>query len=66
MPSPATPRLMRCSFSMATEAMGNPSFLDTLSQIMADYAKVAPIETFTASTGDRHPTDVAGSAVPAW
>ncbi len=38
---------------------GKSVFLDTLAGILGDYAKTAPIETFTASTGDKHPTDLA-------
>lgn len=34
--------------------------MSTLSGVLGDYHKTAPIETFTASTRDRHPTDVAG------
>ena len=38
---------------------GKGTFLNTISGIMADYAAVAGMETFTASLGDRHPTDLA-------
>ena len=34
--------------------------LSTVAGIMGDYHRSAPIETFTASNGDRHPTDLAG------
>jgi putative DNA primase/helicase len=39
---------------------GKGVFLNTASGILGDYHKTAPIETFTASNTDRHPTDVAG------
>jgi putative DNA primase/helicase len=38
---------------------GKSVFLNTLSGILGDYAATAPMETFTASLGDRHPTDLA-------
>ncbi|TIQ40898.1 MAG: hypothetical protein E5X49_21100 [Mesorhizobium sp.] len=38
---------------------GKSVFMNTVAGIMADYATTAPMETFTASTGDRHPTDLA-------
>jgi putative DNA primase/helicase len=41
-------------------ANGNSVFLSTLAGILGDYHKTAPIETFTASSYDRHPTDLAG------
>jgi putative DNA primase/helicase len=41
-------------------ANGKSVFLNTLSGIALDYHKTAPIETFTASSNDRHPTDLAG------
>jgi P4 family phage/plasmid primase-like protien len=33
--------------------------INTISAILADYAAVAPMETFTATQGERHPTDLA-------
>ena len=39
---------------------GKSVFLNTLFDIMADYAKRAPAQTFLDSTGERHPTDLAG------
>jgi putative DNA primase/helicase len=39
---------------------GKGVFLNTVSRILGDYHKTAPIETFTASNTDKHPTDVAG------
>jgi putative DNA primase/helicase len=41
-------------------ANGKSVFLNTLAGILGDYHKTAPIETFTASSHDRHPTDLAG------
>jgi len=38
---------------------GKGTCLNTVTSIMGDYAVVAPIETFTASFGDRHPTELA-------
>jgi putative DNA primase/helicase len=46
-------------FLHGTGGNGKGVFLNTLAAILADYATVAPMETFTASPGDRHPTDVA-------
>jgi phage/plasmid-associated DNA primase len=37
---------------------GKGVFLNTMTGILADYALVAPMETFTASANDRHPTDL--------
>jgi putative DNA primase/helicase len=39
---------------------GKGVFLNTLSNIMADYAEVAPMETFVVTQGSRHPTELAG------
>jgi putative DNA primase/helicase len=47
-------------FLYGTGANGKGVFLNTLSGILADYAKVAPMETFIATQGERHPTDLAG------
>lgn len=38
---------------------GKSTFLDTVSGLLGDYATSAPMETFTASGSDRHPTDLA-------
>ena len=38
---------------------GKSVFLNTISRILGDYARVAPMETFTASISDRHPTELA-------
>jgi putative DNA primase/helicase len=39
---------------------GKSVFIDAIGGVMGDYRKVAPIETFTASVTDRHPTELAG------
>ncbi|MEE3502642.1 phage/plasmid primase, P4 family [Acidiphilium acidophilum] len=46
-------------FCYGTGGNGKGVFLNTISAIMADYAAIAGMETFTASTSDRHPTDLA-------
>ena len=38
---------------------GKGVFVNTLTAILGDYARVAPVETFTATKNDRHPTDLA-------
>lgn len=47
-------------FGYGTGANGKSVLIDTLAGIMGDYHKTAPIETFTASSSERHPTDLAG------
>ena len=39
---------------------GKSVLLKTVADILGDYHKTSPIETFTATNGDRHPTDLAG------
>lgn len=39
---------------------GKGVFISTLAGVLGDYATTAPMETFTESIGDRHPTDLAG------
>jgi putative DNA primase/helicase len=39
---------------------GKSVWLNTIAKILGDYQKTAPMETFTASHSDRHPTDLAG------
>lgn len=39
---------------------GKSVFVNTISGIMGEYAKTAPMATFTASFNDRHPTELAG------
>jgi putative DNA primase/helicase len=46
-------------FFFGTGANGKSVLLNTLSGIMGDYSRSAPIETFTASSVERHPTDLA-------
>lgn len=38
---------------------GKSVFLNTLARILGDYVQSAAMDTFTASHGDRHPTDLA-------
>lgn len=47
-------------FLYGTGANGKSVFLTTISGILGDYAIVAPIDMFMATTGERHPTDMAG------
>lgn len=47
-------------FLYGTGANGKSVFINTLSGVMGDYAKTASIETFTASAGEHHHTDLAG------
>jgi putative DNA primase/helicase len=47
-------------FLYGTGANGKSVFLSTLSGLLADYAKTAPASSFTASTTEQHPTDLAG------
>lgn len=46
-------------FLYGTGANGKSVFLNTNCGVMGDYAKTAPVETFLASTTERHPTDLA-------
>jgi putative DNA primase/helicase len=48
------------AFLYGRGANGKSVLLGTVAGIMGDYHTTAPIETFTASHGDRHPTDLAG------
>jgi putative DNA primase/helicase len=47
-------------FLYGTGSNGKSVFLSTLSGLLADYAKTAPSSSFTASTTEQHPTDLAG------
>jgi putative DNA primase/helicase len=47
-------------FGYGTGANGKSVLLSTVAGILGEYHKTAPIETFTASLSDRHPTDLAG------
>lgn len=46
-------------FGYGTGRNGKSVFISTLAGILADYHCAAPIETFTATTVDRHPTELA-------
>lgn len=46
-------------FLYGTGANGKSVFLNTIGGILGDYHTTAPIETFTQSRGDRHPTELA-------
>jgi putative DNA primase/helicase len=47
-------------FAHGTGANGKSVLLSTISGMLGSYQKTAPIETFTASSSDRHPTELAG------
>jgi putative DNA primase/helicase len=47
-------------FAYGTGANGKTVLVRTAAGIMGDYHTTAPIETFTDTKGERHPTDVAG------
>jgi putative DNA primase/helicase len=47
-------------FLYGTGGNGKGVFLNTVSGVLGDYATTAPMETFTASANDRHPTELAG------
>jgi putative DNA primase/helicase len=47
-------------FLYGTGRNGKSVFLNTIFDIMGEYAKRAPAQTFLDSSGDRHPTDLAG------
>jgi putative DNA primase/helicase len=47
-------------FAYGTGANGKSVLLSTVSGILGNYHRTAPIETFVASNSDRHPTDLAG------
>ena len=46
-------------FGYGTGANGKGTYLNSLAGIMGDYACTAPMETFAATSGERHPTDLA-------
>jgi len=48
------------AFLYGTGSNGKTTFLNAVAGCMGDYHRTAPIETFTASKSDRHPTDLAG------
>ena len=39
---------------------GKTTFAEVLAAVLGDYSDVAPLDTFTQTRGDRHPTDLAG------
>ena len=47
-------------FAFGHGANGKGVCFNTVTKILADYAAVAPMETFIATQGERHPTDLAG------
>jgi len=47
-------------FLYGTGANGKSVFLSTISRLLGDYAKTASASSFTASTTEQHPTDLAG------
>jgi putative DNA primase/helicase len=48
------------AFFYGLGANGKSLILSTIAGVLGDYHRAAPIETFTATTSDRHPTDLAG------
>jgi putative DNA primase/helicase len=46
-------------FGYGAGANGKSALLSTVAGILGDYHQTAPIETFTVTNGDRHPTDIA-------
>ncbi len=46
-------------FLYGTGANGTSVFVNTVTGILGDYHRTAPIETFTASAVERHPTELA-------
>lgn len=46
-------------FLYGTGANGKSTFLNALSGCLGEYHRTAPMETFTASKNDRHPTELA-------
>jgi putative DNA primase/helicase len=47
-------------FFYGTGANGKTTLLNTMTSCAGDYHRTAPIETFTDSNNERHPTDLAG------
>lgn len=47
-------------FCYGVGANGKSTFLNAITAAAGDYHRIAPIETFTSSSQDRHPTDLAG------
>jgi putative DNA primase/helicase len=46
-------------FGWGTGGNGKSVLLNTVARIFGDYHRTAPIETFTESRSDRHPTELA-------
>jgi putative DNA primase/helicase len=46
-------------FSYGTGANGKSTFMNAITACLGDYHQTAPIETFTVSNQDRHPTELA-------
>jgi P4 family phage/plasmid primase-like protien len=46
-------------FAYGTGGNGKGTFINTIAAVMGDYAVAAPMETFTVSNGERHPTELA-------
>jgi putative DNA primase/helicase len=47
-------------FNYGKGANGKGTLMNTIAHIMGDYHKTAPIETFTVTKHDNHPTELAG------
>ena len=47
------------AFAFGEGGNGKGVFVNTLADLLGDYATTAPMETFTESKGDRHPTEIA-------
>src|SRR5205807_1758534 len=47
-------------FLYGVGANGKTTFINAITACLGDYHRTAPIETFTMSPVDRHPTDLAG------
>jgi len=47
-------------FLYGTGANGKSTFINAITDCVGDYHRTAPIETFTDSKNERHPTDLAG------
>ncbi len=47
-------------FAYGVGANGKSVLFNTVADVLGDYHRAAPIETFVASIGDRHPTEIAG------
>ena len=46
-------------FFYGTGGNGKGVFLNTITRLLADYARVAPMEVFTERQFDQHPTELA-------